>query len=176
MSDASSIPAAFEPPIIPVADGVDHPLDPRYITLQRRVGWIVAGIRSILLLAAMMPLLAWFSFYPLMALWILATIGLAFLSQWWPAIDYRYASYRVDSDGIEIRTGVIWKRVSNVPRSRVQHIDVSQGPFERQFGLGTLSIFTAGSAHAMVPLSGLDHAIAMRIRDHLLPRSEHDVV
>ena len=35
-------------------------------------------------------------------------------------------------------------------------------------GLGTLVIFTAGTDHARVHLHGLDHGIALRIRDHLL--------
>ena len=81
----------------------------------------------------------------------------------------RHASYRLDEQGIEIREGVIWRRVINVPRSRVQHIDVSQGPFERRYGIGTLAIYTAGVRHAMVALPGLDHARALRIRDFLLP-------
>ena len=45
----------------------------------------------------------------------------------------------------------------HVPRSRVQHTDVSQGPVERRFGLGTLVIYTAGTDYARVDLAGLDH-------------------
>jgi len=58
----------------------------------------------------------------------------------------------------------------------VQHTDVSQGPAERSYGLGTLSVFTAGTDHARVGLSGLDHATALAIRDHLLPREGADAV
>lgn len=56
-----------------------------------------------------------------------------------------------------------------MPRSRVQHTDVSQDPIERGFGLGTLVIYTAGTDHARVDLSGLEQATALRIRDYLLP-------
>ena len=66
----------------------------------------------------------------------------------WPAISYRFASYRLDASGFEIRRGVYWRTITNVPRSRVQHTDVSQGPLERRFGLGTLVIYTAGT-HAL---------------------------
>ena len=45
-----------------------------------------------------------------------------------------------------------------MPRSRIQHTDVTQGPFERWLGLGTLVIYTAGTEHAAVPIEGLPHA------------------
>jgi membrane protein YdbS with pleckstrin-like domain len=82
----------------------------------------------------------------------------------------------VDASGILIRRGVFWRRVIHVPRSRVQHTDVSQGPLERGHGLGTLVIYTAGTDHARVDLHGLDHAAALAIRDHLLPGEGEDAV
>ena len=63
-----------------------------------------------------------------------------------------------------------------MPRSRVQHTDVSQGPLERKLGLGTLVIYTAGTDHARVALSGLDHSTALDIREHLLPGRTGDAV
>jgi uncharacterized protein len=164
-----------------VADGVGHPLDPRYITLRRRSGWIRAGVQSLMLLAVVGAALTLGplpigSLWMLLVIWGVASTGLMWLSQAWPKIAYRHASYRVDADGIEIRRGVIWRVVMNVPRSRVQHTDVSQGPWERSLALGTLAIYTAGTHHAMVALPGLAHERALRIREHLLPRSAHDVV
>jgi hypothetical protein len=105
---------------------------------------------------------------------------LALLGLWhairWPARAYEHTFYRVDDQGIEIRKGVYWRVVINVPRSRVQHIDVSQGPLERRFGLGKLSIYTAGTEYALVALRGLTHERALRIRDHLLPGETQDAV
>jgi membrane protein YdbS with pleckstrin-like domain len=100
----------------------------------------------------------------------------AWFSYRWAAIEYRFISYRVDADGIEIRSGVYWRSVSNVPRSRVQHTDVAQGPLERKHGLGTLVIYTAGTAHSKVELPGLEHQTAMTIRNQLLPGQVDDVV
>ena len=103
-----------------------------------------------------------------LALWVV----LVLLGMWhaltWPARAYRHTSYRVDDQGIEIQRGVFWRVVINVPRSRVQHIDVSQGPISRRYGLGTLVIYTAGTDHAKVELAGLEHGRALRIREHLL--------
>jgi membrane protein YdbS with pleckstrin-like domain len=179
-SDASihepPVPAA--PPAI--ADGVERSLDPRSVTLNRIVGWITAGAISFAMLCGFLIVLV---AVPLT--WIKALVGLscaavALVLAWtahaWPPLEHRYASYKVDEQGIEIRRGVVWRAVIDVPRSRVQHTDVSQGPLERIHGLGTLVIYTAGTDHARVDLHGLDHATALAIRDHLLPREAGDAV
>ena len=163
------------------ADGVERRLDPRHISHQQRVGWIFAAFATgISFLAA---LVAWasagFSLVDLAvagAAWLLFSGLLAWRAQVWPEIAYRHASYKVDAQGIEIRRGVFWRTVINVPRSRVQHTDVSQGPLERSHELGTLVVYTAGTDHARVDLAGLAHARALRIREHLLPKGEADAV
>jgi membrane protein YdbS with pleckstrin-like domain len=172
-------PSSPTPP--PVADGVEHPLDHRAVALQRAVGWITTGsvslplltVITIILLAASLPV--WVKALLLLA-WAAGTAVLGWFLHRWPEVAHRHASYKVDSQGIEIRKGVVWRLVINVPRSRVQHTDVSQGPLERTHGLGTLVIYTAGTDHAKVNLHGLDHGTALRIRDHLLPGDSHDAV
>lgn len=52
-----------------------------------------------------------------------------------------------------------------VPVSRVQHIDVSQGAFERIFGVSTLSLHTAGTEASVVVLPGVTRDTAEDIRD-----------
>ena len=86
----------------------------------------------------------------------------------WPRLAWRHASYVVRPTGIEIRQGVVWRRITSVPRSRVQHIDVVQGPVLRRYGLAALTIHTAGTEEAAVALSGLSMATATGIRDALL--------
>lgn len=150
--------------------------DPRYVLLQKETGWISTAIWSLVWLAVGVAAVAWFSVprglrIPLAVLWVLATVAHAWWGQYQPGLSYRYASFHLDDDGIEIRRGVFWRRIIDVPRSRVQHTDVSQGPFERRHGLGTLIIHTAGVSHAQVALPGLEHARALAIRDFLLPRA-----
>ena len=164
-----------------IADGVERQLDPRFVPLQQATGWIVAAIIATGSLMALF--IVWaanrFSMMALVALapaWMVVNGGLVWLFHRWPAIEYRHTFYRVDAQGIEIRRGVYWRVVINVPRSRVQHTDVSQGPIERRFGLGTLVIYTAGTDHAKVDLGGLEHSTALRIREHLLPSGAGDAV
>ena len=180
--DSRRIAVVDEPNPSAVADGQDHALDPRSIHVQRIGGWIFtavlaaassAGLAVFLLTADDLPGVLR-ALLPL--LWLAAGAALAWHAHRWPVREYRHIRYRVDAEGIEIRKGVYWRVVINVPRSRVQHTDVSQGPIERRYGLGTLVIYTAGTDHAKVELGGLEHGAALRIREHLLPSGDADAV
>jgi membrane protein YdbS with pleckstrin-like domain len=165
-----------------VADGEEHALDPRVIPMRRTAWWIaIAAVGVVpligLLVAALigddMP--GW-----LRVVMPLAWLGLMLLLAWhgyrWPALEYQHTRYRADDQRLEIRRGVYFREVISVPRSRVQHTDVSQGPVQRRYGLGTLVVHTAGTDHAMVQLAGLEHGVALRIREHLLPSEAGDAV
>jgi membrane protein YdbS with pleckstrin-like domain len=164
------------------ADGLERRLSPAFIGFQRAAGLvfttIVSGIALIgaLLLWLSSPLPPRWLVLLVPVGWLFVTVGLGWLGYVWPLYEFRRTSYVLDEDGIEIRTGVIWRAVTNVPRSRVQHIDVSQGPLERSYGLGRLIIFTAGTHHSRVELPGLDYAVAFALRHHLLPRDADDAV
>jgi membrane protein YdbS with pleckstrin-like domain len=163
-----------------IADGVYRQLDPRWIVVQRLValiptviliigsfiGLIVVWVASQILLLGLL----------LVPLWLVAIAAFAWQLQRWPAIAYRHTSYRVDEAGLEIRRGVYFRTMTNVPRSRIQHTDVSQGPIERRHGLGTLVVYTAGTQHSQVKLPGLEFSVAQRIRTHLLPSDTGDAV
>jgi uncharacterized protein len=162
----------------PPADGASHRLDPRWVSYQRRVGLIDAAITAVVFLglAGAGVLLADLPALPLVAVALLAAILRGAVARWWPGIAYRYASYRLDARTLEIRRGVLWRSIIDVPRTRIQHSDVSQGPVERMHGLGTLSIHTAGTRHAQVQLRGLEHGRALAIREHLMHADDDDVV
>ena len=157
-------------------------MDPRSISVRRISGWIfVAAFGAATLLALAIVFLVadgmpgWVRGL-LLILWVALTFLNGGYAHIWPVKAYRRTSYRVDDQGIEIRRGVYWRVAINVPRSRVQHTDVSQGPLERRYGLGTLVIHTAGTQHARVALPGLEHGLALRIREHLLPSGTADAV
>jgi uncharacterized protein len=163
-----------------IADGIERQLDPRWIPLQRILAviptLIVAGVSFVFVLSLWAGSGILLLGLLLLPVWAMVIAAFAWQLQRWPAIAYRFSSYRIDEAGIEIRQGVYWRTLTNVPRSRVQHTDVSQGPFERRYGLGTLVIYTAGTAHSKVNLSGLDFDVARRIRAHLLPDDQSDAV
>jgi membrane protein YdbS with pleckstrin-like domain len=169
------------PPLPALADGAEQRLDPRHVTVERITGWIFTGV---LAAAGLLGLIvALFVTRPgvvvsaaMVVAWIASGAAFGALSHYWPPASWRRASWRLDARGLEIRRGVVWREVVNVPRSRVQHTDVSQGPLERRFGLATLVVHTAGTELAAIQLPGLEHGTAMTIRDHLVAAGRDDAV
>jgi len=164
-----------------IADGVERRLDPRTVALDRVTRGIFAAVLAGLGFVALIVLVLSsrptpFGVALLLAAWACVVAGLAALAWFWPPVHYRHTAYRLDRDGIRIRRGVVWRSVTSVPQSRVQHTDVSQGPLERVFGLATLIVHTAGAQNASVSLGGLSHEDALRIRDHLIDVDERDEV
>lgn len=169
------------PPSAHIADGVSRPLDPRYVVLERQIGWIATAVLTVAALGGFAVFLltarpGWAAATLVSGLMAAGLVAFGWWQQAWPPFEYRYASYRVDGNGLEIRRGVYFRGVTNVPRSRVQHTDVAQGPLQRRFGLATLIVHTAGNESAVVELPGLTHDIALAIRDHLLPGRSDDAV
>jgi membrane protein YdbS with pleckstrin-like domain len=137
-------------------------VDPAVIGVWRWHGTFTALTFTVLAVAFSLPI-------PLLrALPILVAIaGLTFA--WvWPPIAYRRLRFGVDATGIAIESGVLWRSRVALPRVRIQHTDVSQGPLERRYGIGTLKLYTAGSRHVKIELPGLNHDAALALRDALL--------
>lgn len=169
--------SAAGPP--PIGEERELPLDPAFVDAQRLAGGILAACVAAGLLAGVMalvfalpalPALRWL----LLVAWLAAAAALGALALVWPALSYRHTSYQLGAQGLRLRRGVLWRSAILVPRARVQHTDVSQGPIERLFGLATLVIHTAGTLHASVALRGLARETAFRLRDQLIDSSEDD--
>jgi membrane protein YdbS with pleckstrin-like domain len=164
-----------------VADGEPKRLDPNFIPAETLSGWIATAVIS----GVSLVVLAVLGVTGVLALWLVVVLGVAWVALtallvWvtprWPRWEYDTTSYVVRPDGVEIRRGIFWKEIVNVPRSRVQHTDVSQGPIMRRYGIAALTMYTAGTQHAAVGLGGLTHGTALRIRDFLIHGGEGDAV
>jgi hypothetical protein len=141
-----------------------EPLRPEYLKVIR--------IRALILAAAATVIAGLLDLGPIRELpvaqgvapGLVALLGLA-LALVMPRRRYRAWGYRLDEDELFIRAGLMVRYRTVVPFSRVQHIDVSQGPIERRYRLGRLTLHTAGTRTAAVWVPGLDYAEAERIRD-----------
>lgn len=89
-------------------------------------------------------------------------------------LRHRRIGWKLDAAGFATRRGGWWRQETLVPVSRVQHLDLERGPLERQLGLATLVVHTAGTRMAAVklPLLALDDAEALRA--HLARQVEAD--
>lgn len=146
---------------------------------QARQATVAAGVVSCAVAAVALWLAAGAAAYALplpgrLVAGIAVAAGLAVLAGALvqPLLNHSRTSYRVDEDGLQIRRGVLWRSHVFVPRSRIQHTDVAQGPMQRMFDLGTLMVFTAGSKHSRTRLRGILLKEARRLRDDLTDRGD----
>lgn len=157
------------------------PLDPQNIRVERIAGLIFAAV---VMTGCMIGLIILWLSLGFGIIWfsvaggaVLLTTLVFVLSYTWPSIEHRHASWRLDEEGLEIRRGVLWRHLITIPLGRVQHADVSQGPLQRPFQLGTLTIHTAGTQNASVELKGLAHSTAIELRDEIVrQRKDQHVV
>lgn len=66
------------------------------------------------------------------------------ITSYWIPKFYSSITYVLEDDKIAITKGVWWKTKSFVPHNRITNISIYQGPISRHYGLGKLSIQTAG--------------------------------
>lgn len=84
---------------------------------------------------------------------------------------YRAWGYAERAEDLVVQRGVLVRRISVVPYGRMQFIDVSAGPVDRVFGLGTVQLHTAAAAtDARIP--GLRWTDAEALRDRLTQLGE----
>jgi len=92
-----------------------------------------------------------------------------------PHIRYRTWRYEVTDDEIDIRKGVVVHTRIIVPLVRVQHVNTSQGPILRAFGLASVSVATAAGEQEIPGLS-VEEAEKLRDRVAVLARlAQEDV-
>jgi uncharacterized protein len=83
---------------------------------------------------------------------------------------WRHWGYAFTGGELHVARGWLTRVHTIVPVLRVQHIDVTQGPIERMFGVSQLVLHTAGTDNSMVALPGIARATAEEIRDAIRAR------
>jgi len=84
-----------------------------------------------------------------------------------PTRRYYARGYQMSVDRLRVVRGLLFRSDTVVPFSRVQHIDVNQGPLERFFGIATLTLHTAGNHNSSVSLPGLGEPLAREMREDI---------
>lgn len=177
-TDSSEQPAAGRGETSIGIDGPAQPVDPRAISVWRwsaLIGAVLplaaAGVFTVFTRLTGAPIAGLATaLYPLLLLALGLHVG------WYPAARFRHLRYRVDDVGLEIESGILWRKRTSLPRVRIQHTDISQGPIERRYGVATLRLYTAGSRFTLIELPGLEHSAAVALRDRLLEREAGDAV
>lgn len=128
--------------------------------------WFPAGLVTMALLSTTIP-----------ALWaVLAGLSLVFLqfllALWLPSLAFDRWGYAVRSEDLLISSGVLLRRMTSIPMTRIQHVDTRQGPIERFLGLTRLQIHTASGVGGDGVIPGLELEEAERLRNLLVARAE----
>lgn len=96
------------------------------------------------------------------------------LALWMPSLSFDRWRYQLRADDILIERGVLLRRLTSIPYSRVQHVDTHQGILEQSFGLARVHVFTAAGVGADGTIPGLDLDGAKALRDALVERGGGD--
>lgn len=83
--------------------------------------------------------------------------------------------YRLDPALFQVVRGWMFHTDTVVPFVRVQHIDVTRGPFDKLFGTASLIVHTAGTHNSVVTLPGLSPDDAADIRDRIRSHIRSDL-
>ena len=156
-------------PVIPAGvddDGELTKLHPNY-RLVMRLGAIFAGL--VITVAAIIAEAALRDNFdlPTGIIMIPAVAFSLFLVIRIPNARFNARGYQISRDRLRVVRGVMWHSDTVVPFSRVQHIDVDQGPIERALDIATMTLHTAGSHNASVSLPGLGHELAVQMREEI---------
>lgn len=88
-------------------------------------------------------------------------------------------TYRIGPEQVQVRRGLLRRRVLSVPRDRVRTVDVTAHVMHRALGLGKVVVGTGRSDRKEgegIQLDALTVAEAERLRDELLRRQTSDAV
>ena len=158
--------------------GEYQPLHPRALRL-----WQLSDLLAyvVLLLVALVAAILVSVKWPRAMPWAAAAWGaLALLGVWtilyYHPRNYRAWGYRLDERVLLIKRGVWFRTIKLLPLPRLQHVDVKRGPLQRQFGLATLVLHTAGTHAAEIEVPGLGAEEAFRLRDRLVAAGGDDGV
>lgn len=153
---------------LPTTDDLDwqklHPNFARRLQVQRAFVLLLVGVG--LIVANFIPLIF---VMQIVLLWgMLAILAAALLV--WPKISVPRRGYVVRDRDIVFRSGVIWRSVTAIPFNRIQHVETSNTPLDRKFGLATLQLFTAGGSSGDLKIDGLGKDVAEQLRVYILGR------
>jgi len=105
------------------------------------IDWIVPSVLGLVLWIVLLFLVDKLIFGICLALWLVLMFAILL---WIPAF-YRSLEYVVDSDSVRMKKGVFWRKRVAVPYPKITNVDVTQGPIQRMFSIGTIHVQTAGA-------------------------------
>ncbi|MFY0629273.1 MAG: PH domain-containing protein [Flavobacteriaceae bacterium] len=82
-------------------------------------------------------------------------------------IGFSRRKYALRDKDITYKSGVIIKKMTTVPFSRIQHVEIDEKPISRMFGLSSISVYTAGDSSDDLGIKGIKKEEALRIKEFI---------
>ncbi|MBL3686048.1 hypothetical protein D3248_03635 [Leucobacter zeae] len=95
---------------------------------------------------------------------LLAIIVLVVVISW---ISWRFATYRISDEAVEVRRGVLFRNHRRAPLERIQGVNLQRSLFARVLGLTKIEVLTAGQG-GKLELSYLGYRDAKTVREQIL--------
>ncbi|MCM3745000.1 PH domain-containing protein [Sporosarcina luteola] len=151
-------------------------ISPKGLKVWRLYGWIQTIILALIAsgVGVLVYIFEWpFWIYPLEAVVLL--LFAYFIIILFPKVRWMRWRYEVRESEIELQHGLFIVKRTLIPMVRVQHVDTSQGPILRKYGLAEISISTAATVHT-IPALIMAEADELRGRISVLARVAEDDV
>lgn len=157
---------------IPQYSSVDYqPVNPSYPRVA-----ILALLIVYLIVALIVAVIAWYVSFELPSFLFTQFGVLALLSLflvlgilvWYRLAWCKRVKYALRQHDVILSSGVYWTSQVIQPLNRLQHVEVTQGPLEKRFGLSKLRLFSAGTIASTFIIPGLERELGERLREYVL--------
>ena len=102
--------------------------------------------------------------------WLLVVVAGAALAVVFGVVSWSVTRYRFTDEQVQLRSGVLSRRVTTAPLDRVRSVDIEAPPLHRVLGLAKVKVGTGVDA-TRLELDGVSAAQATDLRTYLLARS-----
>lgn len=75
--------------------------------------------------------------------------------------------YALRQKDISYKSGLFFRKLTTVPFSRIQHVELDEGPISRLFNLSSISVYTAGDSSDDLEIKGISKDIALQLKEFI---------
>ena len=85
-------------------------------------------------------------------------------------LGFPMKKYALRERDISYKSGLLIKKITTVPFSRIQHVEIDEKPISRLFGLASLSVYTAGDSSDDLVVKGLKKEVAIQLKEFIITK------
>lgn len=82
-------------------------------------------------------------------------------------LSFPLRKYALRNKDISYKRGLFTKKMTTVPFSRIQHVEIDEKPISRLFQLSSLSVYTAGDSSDDLEIKGIQKETALQIKEFI---------